>query len=206
MNGEKRMIGGYEVLASFRIGEYEVALCENKNAPKDEVFLCGYIENTGIAEMLCDCMVSDSFADISTVYGERIAEKAEEVQKETERVLNAVGDDAELSGDDCLPILSSDCIEGKVVVLRGNVLRPEYKRASAQLLLCTGGFGAQANARGRTVFTTRIFDAKQVQCRRDDILGVIGEDKLPDWAEKRLVGLRREQRNTRARCDTRGDR
>ena len=206
MINEKRMIGDYEVLTSIMIGESEVALCQNPNAPKDEVFLCGYIENNGVFERLNDCMVSDSYADIATVFGERIAEKAEELQKELEHIEKNVGDDTEITAKDCMPISYEDCIEGKVIVLRGDILRPEYKRASSQLMFCTGGFGAQANARGRTCYATHLYDARKTQCRRDDILGVMSEENLPEWAKNGLEAIRQQSTQIHRKKDTRGDR
>ncbi len=206
MKKEKRIIGEYEVIASIMIGEYEIALCENRNAPNDEVFLCGYIENNGIYERLSDCVVSDSYADVATVFGGRIAEKAEEVQKELEHIQKNVGDDKEITAGECLPISCDDCIEGKVIVLRSDILRPEYKRASSQLMLCTGGFGAQANARGRTCFATYLYDARKTQCRRDDILGIIPEDKLPEWAKNGLKAIRLQSTEIHKKKEMYGER
>lgn len=206
MEQNKRKFDNYTVLTSFCIGEYEIALCEDPTAPKGEEFLCGYVENNGVFERLNDCMVSESFADIATCYGERIVEKAEEVQKELEHIGKNVGDDSEITVKDCMPISYEDCIEGKVVVLRGDILRPEYKRSSNQLLLCTGGFGAQSNPRGRTCFATHLYDAKQTQCRREDILGVMPEDKLPEWAKNGLEAIRQQSTEIHRKRDTRGDR
>ncbi len=206
MENEKRMIGDYTVLQAFRIGEYEIALCENRDAPRDEVFLCGYVENNGLYERLSDCMASDSYADVASIFGERIAERAEEVQKEIEHVRTNVGDDSEITQKDCVPDCPENCIEGKIVVLRGDLLRPEYKRASNQLLLCTGGFGAQANARGRTCFARRLYDAGQTQLRREDILGIMPEDKLPEWAKSGLEAIRRNAAELQKKKDTRGER
>ena len=187
MEQNKRKFDNYTVLTSFRIGEYEIALCENPTAPKGEEFLCGYV-------------------DIATCYGERIAEKAEEVQRELEHIQKNVGDDTVITSKDCLPITDEDCIEGKVIVIRGDILRPEYKRASNQLLLCTGGFGAQSNPRGRTCFATRLYDAKQTQCRREDIIGIMPEDKLPEWAKNGLEAIRQKSTEIHRKKDTRGDR
>ena len=201
MEQTQRKIGDYTVLASFPIGEYEIALCEDPEAPREEVYLCGYIENNGLFECLTDCMVSDSYAEIATFYGERIAEKSEEVQKEIEKIQREIGNDREIKAGSCLSVSAGDKLEGKVIVVRGAVLRPEYKRATSQLLLCTGGFGAQANARGRTCFATRLYDGVKTQCRRDDVLGVMPEDLLPKWAKNALDSIRRE-----AKRETRGDR
>ena len=203
MNNENRRIGDYNVLTSIKIGDHEIALCENEKASKDEVYLCEYIENNGIYERLTDCMVSDSYADIAVVFGERITEKAKEVQYLLDDISKEIGDDIELKKDDCLPVSFEDCIKDHVVVLRGDSLRPEYRRISSQLLLCTGGFGAQGNARGRTCFATSLYDGEKTLCLRGDILGILPEDKLPDWAKAKLNEIRQSEA---VKKDTRGDR
>ena len=206
MKEEQRTIGEYTVRDSFSIGEYEIVLCENANAPKEREFLCGFVENNGIYERLYDCMVSDSYADIATVFGERIAEKAEEVQKEQEHVLRNVGDDRVFTAEDCEPVSHEDRIEDRIIVLRDDLLRPEYKHGSSQLFLCTGGFGAQGNPRGRTCFLTRLYDARQMQCRREDILGVMPEEQLPVWAKNGLAAIRQQSTELYRKSEERGDR
>ena len=189
MKNEERKIGEYSVLASFLIGEYEIALCESKDAPKDRQFLCGFIESNELYERLTDCMVSDSYADIAICYGERIVEKGVETQKRIEEWQNRIGENKELTKDECRPITESDSLENKVIVLRGSVLRPEFRNAANQLLYCVGGFGAQPNARGRTCFSYSLYDGTQKQCRRLDVLGVVPEEMLPQWAKDGLAKI-----------------
>ena len=203
MDDEKRTFGDYVLITSIWIGEYEIGICENPKAEKkDERFLCGYIENNGVWEYIKDNMVGESYADIVTCYGERIAEKAEEFQMETERILKEVGDNSPVSIEDCIPVTQDDDISGKVIVLKPDVFRPEYRRATSQLMLCTGGFGSQRNSRGRTCFCTRLYDNENKQFYRSEVLGIMPEDKLPEWAKRGLEAARRQDKKK----DTRGDR
>ena len=198
MADEKRTFGDYTLITSIWIGEYEIAICENLNAEnKDEVYLCGYVESNGIFGRIKDCMVSNSYADIVTCFGERITQKAEEFQMETEKIQNEVGDNSPISIEDCIPITHDDHIEGKVIVLKSEVLRPEFQRATSQLMLCTGGFGAQPHSRGRACFCTRLFDNENEQFYRADVLGIMPEDKLPEWAKERLNSIQKEAEKRR---------
>lgn len=54
-------------------------------------------------------------------------------------------------------------------------------------MLCTGGFGSQPNARGRTCYCISLYDGKQTSYYRSDVLGVIETDRLPQWAKEGLV-------------------
>ena len=93
---DKRMIGDYTVLNSMYVGHKEIAICENQKAAKDERYLCCYIENVIVFERYTEALVSDDFAEIAQVYGERIASAAEEIIKETEKANEQVGANAEL--------------------------------------------------------------------------------------------------------------
>lgn len=207
MDDEKRTFGDYVLITSIWIGEYEIGICENPKAEKkDERFLCGYIENNGVWEYIKDNMVGESYADIVTCYGERIAEKAEEFQKEAEKTLKEVGDNSPIAKEDCIPITHEDDINGKVIVLKPEVLRPEYQRATSQLLLCRGGFGAQPRSRGRSCFCTRLYDNHRTQCTRSEVLGVMPENKLPEWAKEGLNRFRKEQKEANKKRESRSER
>ena len=186
MEKEKRKIGDYEILTSIRIGEYEIALLQNEKAPRDEVYMCAFVENNGLYERCTECMVSDSYTDVATLYGERVSEKAEEIQKQIELEGKIVGDDTVLTKNDCVPLDDNSFLSGKVIVLKPEVLRPEYRRQSHQLLLCTGGFGSYPNARGRTCFCVNLLDGQDTSWWREDVLGVLPEDKVPAWAKGML--------------------
>ena len=97
-----------------------------------------------------------------------------------------VGMNEELTTNSCKPISYEDSIENKVVVVKGSILRPEFRHANHQLMLCTGGFGAQANARGRTCCCISLYDGRKTSFYRTDFLGVMDEKKLPEWAQKGL--------------------
>ena len=183
---EKRMIGDYTVLNSMYVGHKEIAICENRKADKDERYLCCFIENVAVFERYPDALVSDDFAEIAKVYGERIASAADEIMKETEKANEKIGVNAEILSADCTPVTWEDSIENKVVVIKGNILRPEFRHANHQLMLCTGGFGSQSHSRGRTCYCISLYDGKQTSYYRSDVLGVIEPEKLPEWAKEGL--------------------
>ena len=74
---DKRMIGDYTVLNSMYVGHKEIAICENPKAPKDERYLCCYIENAAIFERYTGALFGEALSEIAQVYGERIASEAE---------------------------------------------------------------------------------------------------------------------------------
>ena len=197
MSEEKRMIGDYSVLNTMCVGHREIVICEDPKATANERYLCCYVENNSIFERYTDGMVSDDYAEIAKLFGERITAAAVEILKECEREAEQVGDNPELVQSDCEPVSWEDSIENKVVVIKGDILRPEFRRATRQLMLCSGGFGAQANARGRTCFCISLFDGRQTSYYRSDILGVIAPEKLPQWAQTGLETARNIHEQTK---------
>ena len=158
---ETRKIGDYSVKYSMYIGHKDIALGENPNADKDERYMCCFVETNAIFERYSGVLVSDDFAEIAKVFGQRVADAAEEIIQENERACQEVGINEELMAESCAPVAYKDSIENRVVVIKGSILRPEFRHGNHQLMLCTGGFGAQANARGRTCCCISLYDGER---------------------------------------------
>ncbi|MCQ4022413.1 DUF3849 domain-containing protein [Ruminococcus sp. zg-924] len=79
--------------------------------------------------------------------------------------------------------------EGKVLVLRGDVLKDRYKTPEDQLFLADGGFGCRPNSRGRKVFGKFLKDGEDTHFYREDFAGILKDEYLPDWAREKLNEL-----------------
>lgn len=76
----------------------------------------------------------------------------------------------------------------KVVALRPEILKDEYKTPKDQLFYAQGGNGCRPQARGTKVFGRRLTgDESETYYCREDILGVLKLELLPDWAQERLA-------------------
>lgn len=131
---ETRKIGDYSVKYSMYIGHKDIALGENPNADKDERYMCCFVETNAIFERYSGVLVSDDFAEIAKVFGQRVADAAEEIIQENERACQEVGMNEELMAESCAPVSYKDSIENKVVVVKGSILRPEFRHANHQLM------------------------------------------------------------------------
>ena len=88
---------------------------------------------------------------------------------------------------------------GKVLILRPDVLKEEFRSARSQLWVGESGFGCSPTARGQAVFATCLGDGEKARWSRSDFLGVLDEQYLPDWAREKLAELRgSEQEQTDA--------
>ena len=71
---------------------------------------------------------------------------------------------------------------GKVVVIRPDILKDEYKTPDDQLFLVNVGNGARPNGIGRKVFGEFLKDGERTPNLRDEIIGVLKDEHLPAWA------------------------
>lgn len=79
--------------------------------------------------------------------------------------------------------------EGKVLVLKPTILKDEYKTPDFQLILAESGFGCSPTARGRAVYGQFLKDGEETVYNRQDFIGVLKDEHLPDWAREKLAEL-----------------
>ena len=84
----------------------------------------------------------------------------------------------------CEPDSSELDYTGKVLVLSPNTLKEEYWSPENQLWLAQSGFGCSPTARGRSILCTCLGDGEQTRWNRNDFVGVLKDEFLPDWAKE----------------------
>ena len=191
---EKRMAGDYEIIHAFHIGDKEIVIGENVNAPGDERYMCAYCEKNEIFGLYSDLWVSDDFCEIAKIYANRLSEQAEKTRVALFTPKFQGIDTTPLTKADCTPISSYDDLNEKIVVIKQEVLRQEYRRSINQIKLCTGGFGASPNSRGSACFCVDLYSGKTNRFERRDIMGTLELEQLPKWAALGLDQYRNEHR------------
>ncbi len=198
-NREKRMAGDYVIIHAFHIGDREIVLGENPSGVDGERYMCAFCQSNGLMAGYTEVMVSDDYPELAKLFGERVAEQAEKTRID----LNG----PKIQGIHNTPITAEGCevigyqhdLHGKIVVIKQEVLRPEYRRATSQLQLCTGGFGASPNSRGTACYCTELCSGKTSCFQRSDILGIIAPENLPQWAKHYLECIRQSEKKARDR-------
>lgn len=79
--------------------------------------------------------------------------------------------------------------KNRVLVLEPEMLGGEYKTPDYQLFYATGGFGCSPDAKGRKVMGQFLRDGEETNFRREDFVGVLKEEFLPEWAAEKLMQL-----------------
>jgi hypothetical protein len=190
MNEEKRMVAGtgYEVRQSIHIGDREILVADNMNAEDGNCYLVADFKNHGLIAEYSRCAASGDYLEIMGEFTARVNAQIEAVRAE---IAEADYQAAPIVVADCIPHDYEQDLNGKVVAVKADVLRPEWRRGDRQLVLVDGGFGASGNSRGSAVFCFCLHDGHHTRFERPDVLGEIRE--LPDWAKERLAVMEAER-------------
>ncbi len=100
-----------------------------------------------------------------------------------------------VSTDDRQLLGAHSCLEGsarmdytaQVLVMKNDVLKPEYRNRPNQLWLAEGGFGCSPSARGRRVYVTSLYDGERTSFYRQDFAGIVRPEVLEEV--RRQYGL-----------------
>jgi len=194
---EKRKAGSYEIIQAFHIRDPEIVIGEDINAKPEERYMCAYCQQNEIAALYNAVMVSDDYCEIVKLFADRLSEQAEKTRTElSEPKLQGI-DITPLTSKDCTHISYDDDLNGKVVVIRPDVLRKEYQLATRQLKLCIGGFGSSPHSRGSACFCVDLYSGNSSRYERRDILGTVEQEQLPQWAKQGLEQYQREHSEKR---------
>ena len=183
---EKRMMGDYEIIHAMHIGDREIVVGDNPNAPEDERYLCVTCQYIDIFVKPENAVSSDDYTEIIQEYGKRVAEQAERTRPLVTQAKAQGIDTHILTEKDCQRIDSNDDINNRIVVIRPTALRREYQMCTNQIMLCTGGFGAYPHSRGSACYCIDLYTGKQCRQERRDIMGTLNRSQLPKWAEATL--------------------
>lgn len=193
MNDEKRMAGNYTIIQALHIGDREIVIGENLENQDGQKYMCAYCTANELFARYDEVLASNDYPEIVKIYGERVAEQAEKTRVEliTPKIQGIPN--AALTAKDCTPVSHDDDLNGKVVVIKPEVLRREYRMATRQIKLCVGGFGASPHSRGSACYCVDLYSGKESRFERRDILGTLEPEKLPKWAELGLVDYRQRK-------------
>lgn len=95
----------------------------------------------------------------------------------------------------CLPDTMHQDFEGKVIAIHPSALDENYLTQKDQLWLAESGFGCNPNSSGRAVYARCLSDGEKARWNRSQVLGVVEEQNLPQWAVEKLQELRNPEQS-----------
>ena len=194
---EKRMAGDYEIFQAISIGPREIVMGESPKASPEERYMCAFCMKNEIFAQYADVMVSDDYAEILELFQKRVRDATESLREELAQPEREGINDRPVTDSGFVPVTSDDDLNGKVIVIRPDVLKREYQRATRQYQLCTGGFGASPHSRGSACYCTNIYDGSTSRYERRDVLGIVNEDQMPKWVRERLNTAEKQRKRDR---------
>lgn len=189
MSEEKRMVSdtGFEVVHAIRLGDSEVLVAENMKEKYGEQYLVANFTDNGIVGEYSSCVVGD-YMEIMKEFTERLNIQ---IDKINDRFGKADYQAEPFTAEHCYPNDYKQSIESHIVAIKASALLPEYRRGDVQLIYVTGGNGAKANARGSAVFCYHLNNGKHTRFERQDVLGQVKPECIPDWAKQRLADIQK---------------
>ncbi|WP_462371198.1 hypothetical protein [Ruthenibacterium lactatiformans] len=168
MEQEEYIVDGHKVTHSVHLGDREIFLAVQQDAPLP--FYVGYMEvsyELGLARF-SGIEGTTEYTEAWELFIQRLQKQIEQVRAQrSERPVPP----QLLTEADCIRDSRAGDYEGKVLVMRPGVLRPEYWNAAHQLYFAVGGNGARAGGRGTKVFCINIYTGEHTYIRRTDVMG-----------------------------------
>ena len=94
---------------------------------------------------------------------------------------------------------ASHCIEengeqfdytDRVCIFNAQRMNERHLHPEEQIFLAESGFGCQPNSRGTKVFGRFLYDGEECYVRRQNLVGIMKDECIPDWAQEKLAELR----------------
>jgi len=188
---DERFVTGLEVQFEMHVGDKEVLLLLDPHS-NEMPYLVGYCTVNGLGmEQLTELVGGNDYLEAVEEFMTRVQGQVDQVRSD-----RALSDEPqEVFGKEyCLPGGLEQDLNGRVVILKPETLRPEYQNIAHQLLFVHGGFGAAPNGRGTAVFATNVFSGEKRDCRRHEIAGILNPIHAPDWVKPGVEAIRAQQK------------
>ena len=186
----RRMVGDtkYEVINAMHIGDKEIVFAEDKNAENGMCFFIGNYSRNDVIGQYTDCQICDDYLEAVQEFTGRVNTqiklmKSEISQSKTCEIFTA---------EHCHRNDYSQSIDGKIVAIKAEILRPEYRRGDVQLVLVSGGSGAKENPYGRAVYCYHLNNGQHTRFERHNVQGEVKAECLPAWAAEKAAAIQAE--------------
>jgi hypothetical protein len=189
---DRRMVGdtGYEVKFAIPIGEKEIVFAEDRSAENGQCWLVGEYTQHAIIGQYADCQIGGDYLEALMDFTGRVNAQIEAMRGEIDQSKTVC---PVFTADHCYPHDYSQSIDGKIVAIKAEVLRPEYRRGEVQIVLVSGGNGSLANPNGRAVYCYHLNNGQRTRFERHDVQGEIRPERVPSWAREKAAAILSEK-------------
>jgi len=201
----RRMVGdtGYEVKHAVHIGDKEIIFAVDMNADKGLYYLVCNATRNELFEEFTDGSGSGDYLEMMKEFIDRVGSQIEAMKREidTSKMPHEI-----FTAEHCYHNDYGQSIDGKIVAIKAEVIRPEYRRGDVQLVLVSHGSGVKANPYGNSVFCYHLDDGKFTRFERYEVQGEVKPEHLPEWAKEKAAAVKAQIAAERAKSKKdRGD-
>lgn len=187
---KKEVIEEYTVQSSVNVGNRRIIYAKDETETTEMPYMkCVAYENFMFTRYE-NGVISDNFEEIMKLYADEIRDAALVIEQENEE--RGASHLPPFQYSDLIPDTDGNLV-GQVVAIRTKHLLDGYKTMPYQLFYVTGGSGANENHYGNACFCNQLYTGKETRIERYEVLGIVPEDKLPDFAKATLERLREEK-------------
>lgn len=83
--------------------------------------------------------------------------------------------------------------KGKLLVIKADVLKEEFRTPENQLFLASGGFGCSPTSSDRKVYGQFLNDGEKTHFYRSDFIGIVSNEYIPEWAKEEMEQIQSQQ-------------
>lgn len=192
-----RKMSPLEMLNEITIGDRAIVIGKIHGGEFDGSYMTSYRHHENAWFKYTNVKISRDYLTIMDAYSQYISAQTDKTNIQIAASFFEGVDLEPIYAEGCKLLSEDDDLIGKVVVIKADVLRPEYQHSTYQLRLCEGGFGAHPHSRGSACFCKSLLTGKEGRFERDEVLGTIERDKLPLWAKQKLAEIERKKQKNR---------
>jgi len=186
---QEKIINGDKIFNVVIIDGFEEIVAQGKKDGNDHYRLYSANSKNPFGTLEYE---SNDFLLTMREFTRRISARLDAIEIDRLERGNPMLDDAPLKDSDCVPNGLNEDITNKIIAIKSDSFFPEYRTRSHQLHIATGGFGAISKSGNKMVFATNIFSGEKDNFYREDILGVVLPERIPEWAHEKIAALTKE--------------
>jgi hypothetical protein len=81
----------------------------------------------------------------------------------------------------------------KLLIIKAEVLKEEFRTPKNQLFLASGGFGCSPTSSGRKIYGQFLSDGEKTHFVRSDFAGILDEQYTPQWAKEKMEQIQEQK-------------
>ena len=181
----------YIVVSSMEIGDCRYIFARHKDENERYPYMKCRAKANGFLTYYDKSIVSDDYIELMRLHIQDLTEAVEQLDKDRKAI--GLEDIRCLKSDELLPVDYKMNIKGKVVAIDERYLYDGRTDIAHQLYYLQSGNGVYPESRGNGCFGYNLYTGKKERIERYEIIGIVPEEKMPEFAKRTLAKIKEEK-------------